>query len=112
MANFKKETINAIIESRHKLEDVMFIGSYSGKKRMLIDKFLEASDFNYDNGYGASKIYTDLIVYFTDETYMTRGEYDGSEWWEYNKPLKFSKCDMYETFNEFKLGMWGRLDED
>ena len=50
-------------------------------------------------GYGASAIATDLIIYFKDHTYIIRGEYDGSEWWEYNVPYLFSENDTYKDFN-------------
>lgn len=39
MINLKKETLEAIEESHHKIEDVMFVGSYNGKYRMSIDIF-------------------------------------------------------------------------
>lgn len=103
MVNFKEETLQAIKESGHTEEDVMFVGSRDGKYRMNIGKFLKKSDFIYDDGYGSPQIAQDLIVYFKDKSYMTRGEYDGSEWWEYNKLLDYSETDDYETFE--KLGV-------
>lgn len=99
MINLKKETLEAIEESNHKIEDVMFVGSYNGKYRMSIDIFLEKSNFEYDDGYGSSKIATDLIVYFKDKTYLSRWEYDGSEGWKYNNILDYKETDNYETFN-------------
>lgn len=38
-------------------------------------------DFTYDNGYGGQELFG--IVYFNDGTWLERGEYDGSEWWEH-----------------------------
>lgn len=38
MINFKEETLEAIEESNHKIEDVMFVGSYDGKYRINIKK--------------------------------------------------------------------------
>lgn len=98
MTNFLKETTKAIQESEHKIEDVMFIGSSDGEYRMSWDKFKEKANFWYDEGYGSSKIATDLIVYFNDDTYMTRGEYDGLEWWEYPVRKTFKKDDNYKEF--------------
>lgn len=112
MENFKEETIIAITNSGHILDEVMFIGSADGKKRIKIDKFMEISDFDYDNGFGAQEIYKDLIIYFKDKSYIVRNEYDGSEWWEYNKPLIFNENDSYEEFDKFKLGMWHKLSEN
>ena len=97
--NFKRETLKAIKESGHKLEDVMFVGSKDGKYRMNIEKFKQVSNFEYDSGFGAAAIATDLIIYFKDKSYIVRGEYDGSEWWEYNTPLNYGEDDTYEDFD-------------
>lgn len=95
MTNFKRETLEAIEESNHEVEDVMFVGSYDGKYRININNFLENSDFVYDNGYGFTEIPTDLIVYFYDRSYLSRDVYDGSEWWEYNEVLDYKETDDY-----------------
>lgn len=111
--NFLKETIEAIKKSGHKFEDVMFIGSSDGKYRMNWDKFTQKADFEYDSSYGSQKIAVDLIIYFKDKSYITRGEYDGSEWWEYNEPKVFDENDTYIDFDI--LGndeyMWQTVEE-
>ena len=101
--NFKRETLEAIERSRHTIEDVMFIGSSDGKYRMTMDKFLQVSDFEYDDGYGAPEIAQDLIIYFKDKTYITRGEYDGSEWWQINNANVYSEDDDYVDFDKLKV---------
>ena len=45
------------------------------------EQFLKSLDFNYDNGYGGQQLFG--IVWFEDGTWLERGEYDGSEWWEH-----------------------------
>lgn len=45
--------------------------------------FLDKLDFEYSNGYGGQELFG--TIWMKDGTWMTRGEYDGSEWWEYNK---------------------------
>lgn len=45
--------------------------------------FLEHLDFEYDSGYGGQLLFG--TIWYTTQTWSTRGEYDGSEWWEYNK---------------------------
>lgn len=99
MINFFDETLEFIVQSGHKEEDVMFIGSADGRYRMNWEKFKEKANFFYDCGFGASEIAVDLIVYFNDGTYMDRGEYDGSEWWQYHGLLNFSEEDEYKDFN-------------
>ena len=44
------------------------------------EEFLKHLDFQYDGGYGLQEIFGK--VWFEDDTWATRGEYDGSEWWE------------------------------
>ena len=44
------------------------------------EKFLKELDFNYDSGYGEQELFG--TVWFKDNTWAGRGEYDGSEWWE------------------------------
>lgn len=47
-------------------------------------KFLETlASINYDNGYGSQELFGTIV--FKDGTWLERGEYDGSEWWEYRK---------------------------
>ena len=44
--------------------------------------FLESLDFNYNSGYGGQELFG--IIWLEDGTWCTRGEYDGSEWWQYH----------------------------
>lgn len=44
--------------------------------------FLKKLDFEYDNGYGGQFLFG--TIWLKDGTWFTRGEYDGSEWWEYH----------------------------
>lgn len=111
--NFLKETKNAIKKSGHKFEDIMFIGSDDGKYRMSWDKFIQRADFEYDNSYGSAKIATDLIIYFKDNTYIVRGEYDGSEWWEYNVRKIFKETDESIDFDILGANkyLWRTVEE-
>jgi hypothetical protein len=47
------------------------------------DAFLSKLDFEYDAGYGAQYVFG--YVWLTNGVWMDRGEYDGSEWWEWHK---------------------------
>lgn len=104
--NFLKETKEAINDSGHTEHDVMFIGSNDGKYRISMDAFERIADFEYDSGFGSSKIATDLIIYFKDNSYIARGEYDGSEWWEYNVPLTYSEVDKSLPIKKMNSHMW------
>ena len=95
--NFLEETEVKIKASGHNINDVMFIGKDDGKLRMPWWRFVETADFNYDSGYGYCEIPTNLIVYFKDNTYLFRNEYDGSEWWEYRVSKIFTPEDEYDN---------------
>ena len=45
--------------------------------------FLTQIDYIYDSGYGGQELFG--TIWYTDGTWSTRGEYDGSEWWEHNQ---------------------------
>ena len=47
------------------------------------EDFLKSLDFDYDAGYGVQELFG--TIWYEDGTWSSRGEYDGSEWWEYNK---------------------------
>lgn len=36
----------------------------------------------YDEGYGRQQLFGDVV--FNDGSWLSRHEYDGSEWWHYN----------------------------
>ena len=51
-----------------------------------IHDFLEYAKYfeEYDNGYGGAEVHLIYII-FKDKSWLQRGEYDGSEWWDYMK---------------------------
>jgi hypothetical protein len=58
-------------------------------------KFLSNLDFEYDCGYGGQNLFG--TIWYADGTWSDRGEYDGSEWWEYhecpNIPAELNRLD-------------------
>jgi len=54
-------------------------------------QFLKDLDFDYDSGYGGQELFG--TVWLEDGTWLSRGEYDGSEWWEHNVlPIIPAEC--------------------
>jgi len=53
-----------------------------GHSEEELSRFLTSLDFTYDHGYGFQSLFG--YVWFEDGTWLSRGEYDGSEWWQYN----------------------------
>ena len=45
-------------------------------------EFLSKLEFNYDSGFGGQELFG--TIWFKDGSWATRGEYDGSEWWEHH----------------------------
>lgn len=104
--NLKEETLEIFEEIGKTMDDVQesFIkykthmnkfGNWMNTARIKIlctgifniDKL----DINYDDGYGTQEIFG--FISFKDGTWMERGEYDGSEWWDYKK------CPTVEDYN-------------
>lgn len=54
-----------------------------GYQRVQLIDFWRFLDREYDNGYGGQELFG--MIWFSDGTWAERGEYDGSEWWEYKK---------------------------
>ena len=88
MTNLLQETIKDIENSGHKVSDVIFIGSLDSGYSCTWDEFITLADIEYDAGFGGQEIASDLTIVFCDGSTMWRGEYDGSEWWEYSKPVE------------------------
>jgi hypothetical protein len=61
-----------------------------------MENFLAILDgINYDAGYGGQRVFG--TIWFNDGTWATRGEYDGSEWWEHHIcPIIPEKLREYE----------------
>ena len=80
--NLYIETIQALEKNNKGIEDIVWIGTTEGT--IDIAQFLEeAKHTEYDNGYGGAEIAEDLIIVGVD-WWLSRGEYDGSEWWDFN----------------------------
>lgn len=58
--------------------------------------FINSLDFKYDNGFGGQELFG--TIWFKNNTWADRGEYDGSEWWQHFKYPKIPK-----TLNPIKI---------
>lgn len=54
-----------------------------GHTQTDLENFLESIDFTYYSGFGGQRLFG--TVWLKDGTWLSRGEYDGSEWWEHNR---------------------------
>lgn len=92
MLNARKELLEAVKDTAKikcaSIHCVRF--EYEASQKTLIlnhseqnyNEFLNSLDFEYDGGYGGQELYG--TVWLEDGTWLSRGEYDGSEWWKHN----------------------------
>ena len=109
MTNLLKETIEAIEGSGHATEDIIFIGSVKSAYSCTFDEFKLLANIEYDAGFGSQKVASDLIIAFSDGMQMKRGEYDGSEWWEFNKPFRMPESK--KPIARLIGGMWDSVGD-
>ena len=88
--NAKEEFINHI-----KGRNIICAHIRYGKDQFLLkidytiddyNQFLNNIDFMYNSGYGGQEVYG--YIWYANESWSERGEYDGSEWWEFQKRIE------------------------
>jgi len=89
MVNLLEETLEHMKEIGKTPNDVRWVGVASGQHTAPWDVFRSlARKIDYDNGYGIAEIAVSLVILYMDNTWSSRQEYGGSEWWKYNNPPK------------------------
>ena len=92
MRNLLKETEEVLDRMNASFDDVIFIGSSDGAYSCSDDEFKVLANIEYDAGFGGQTIAKDLVIELSDGRVLSRGEYDGSEWWDFTTPIpKFSE---------------------
>ena len=84
MENLLKETIEVLRDNGRSEKDVLWVGTKTHK--ITWENFKEIADVEYSSGFGAPEVAQDLII-SGNGFWMDRGEYDGSEWWNFNEPI-------------------------
>ena len=80
MSNLKEETLKVLHHNGKRRSDVKYV--CGDDVRISREQFWKLADTEYDP-YGAPEIATDLTL-IGDDFWMERGEYDGSEWWDFH----------------------------
>ena len=75
-------------------EDICRINLRLGYSEQDYAEFLRELDFTYDSGYGGQKLFG--TVWLQNNAWLERGEYDGSEWWEY-KSFPIVPTELYPS---------------
>lgn len=79
--NLKEETLKVLNDHGKNKEDVKYV--CGAEFQIGLEQFWKLADTEYDSSYGAPEIATDLML-IGDDFWMERGEYDGSEWWDFH----------------------------
>lgn len=104
MANLLDETIETLKINGKTEKDVLWVGCNNFYTTW--EHFKSVADIEYDEGFGGQQIATDLLV-VGDNWWLERGEYDGSEWWEF-KELPKHPLKRFD-FTKVEGGLWSDL---
>ena len=95
MRNAKEEILVHIKCRKVKLVKIVLCNGYDEEDRIKIEGDLDSAlpklDLAYDSGYGGQNLFG--YIWYEDGTWSERGEYDGSEWWEY-RSLPDLNCNI------------------
>ena len=113
MINLLTETLDVLKSHGKTPKDVLWVGDQY--KKTTWENFESISNFEYDSGYGGNEVESSLII-VGDTWWLERGEYDGSEWWEFKE---HPKCEsevnslLLSVLEVWSHGLtWEVQDED
>lgn len=97
ISHFRNE---GIIEPENKDFEVILKPGYTIEE---LEDVLNTIDVLYYSGYGSQEIFG--VVIFKDDSWLERGEYDGSEWWSHKTKPQFSAYQkLFEMTDETGMG--------
>lgn len=106
MDNLWNETIKVLENNNHSWDDVLYVAC--NDFMITKENFEEvAKGTNYDDGFGGIDVAEDLVI-IGDIWWLSREDYDGSEWWRYNEKPDVSK---FGTIKISKLAEHWRGDQ-
>ncbi len=96
MTNAKEELIQYLVslEAKIKCAKISYGQEWSDNQREFVlklgasdrevESFFESLNFEYDDVFGVQNLFGTIWLE-KDNTWLSRREYDGAEWWEYNE---------------------------
>ena len=84
--NAKYELLKHIADREVKYVQInheLGLGDSNIKIEGTLEEVLPRLDFDYNSGYGSQELFG--TIWYNDGSWSDRGEYDGSEWWQYQK---------------------------
>lgn len=105
--NLYQETLNVLEYNEKTFDDVLVI---CGEDFTISkENFIEVAKVTeYHNGYGGQEVAKDLKI-LGNGFIMIRGEYDGSEWWDYIDSVSIPTQEI--TITKLAGGCWDTLAE-
>ena len=71
-------------DESYELSNITYFNDDKEDAWKIFSEFAEEHFSDYDNGYGGQEV-PRICIIFKDSNWLSRGEYDGSEWWVYNQ---------------------------
>jgi len=112
MKNLLDETLNALERNGKTPDDILSI--FTTDYMFSFETFAAAArNFYYDNGYGAQEVNSTLVI-VGEDWWLSREEYDGSEWWRFNKKPALTNQKFVRKLNKIDLEevLWFEEEED
>jgi len=107
MTNLLEETLSILKSHDKSTVEIKWVGN--GEYVISWKEFEKIADIDYDSGYGAQEIASDLLV-VGGTWWLERSEYDGSEGWDY-KTLPEKNLNAKTILRVTKPnGMWDTLE--
>lgn len=97
--NLLKETLELLSENKKAPTDVIRV--QWEKFFCTWEQFEAAANFEYDNGFGGAEVAVSLKV-VGEDWWLERGEYDGSEWWEFKTMPTIPDLQRIPTSEDLK----------
>jgi hypothetical protein len=109
VTNLYLETMESLARNNRCPNDVLWVDSRDGRYALGWSTFAElASNVEYDSGFGAQEVATDLVVVGRG-WWLDRREYDGSECWAFNTAPTPNPDAL--PFVKMHGGMWKTVAE-
>lgn len=89
--NLKIETLKVLELNKKSVDDIRWIGTKY--ETINTEKFWQLADTEYNSGYGAQEVASDLII-VGDNWWLERDSYDGAEGWAYKSMPALPKRKM------------------
>jgi len=77
--NLLVETEEFLLAMQLTWNDVEWVGTMDGVQTCTVEQFKTMADKEYDAGYGRQHVHPELVIVMKDGSWVSRGEYDGSE---------------------------------